>query len=219
MKTEIKDQVTRSKVAFLWLTVYGLQLTALLSLASCAATKAAKPAGSGYTSVLQRWTREGKVYADFETNLLISATFKSKQFRESYIEEYSLVYMLNGEKLKKLVKGENEALNNYHEFFVSIHTPLREWSDLERKESIWAVYLINDAGDRVSPLEIKKVKERGPTVKSFYPYLDDWSVAYTIKFPLNLVDGRQLITADTKYVALIITGPSGKGELTWKLKP
>lgn len=204
---------------FLRFTAYGVQLTALLFLTSCAAHKAVKQAESDYLSVLEKWTREGKIYENFETTVLINATYKTQEFRESYVTEYINTFMLDSEKGDKLMKGEMEAPKKYHEFFLSIHTPNLEWSDLEKKEPIWSLYLVNDAGETVSPLDIKKLKEIGPGVMRFYPYFTEWSTGYTVKFPLNLSDGRELITAETNYIKLVFTGTPGKGELVWNLKP
>ncbi|MDO8446770.1 MAG: hypothetical protein Q7T53_11865 [Deltaproteobacteria bacterium] len=190
-----------------------------LLLTSCATQKVTKPTENGYGSVLKKWTREGKVYSNFETKLLINATFKTEEFRESYVREYSTVYMLDTEKVKKLAEDEIEAPRGYHEFFISIHTPIQEWSDLERKEPIWALYLVNEMGERVSPLEIKKLKGKGPNITRFFPYFDDWSVGYSVKFPLNLLDQRQLITNETKSVKFVMTGPPGRGELVWEIRP
>lgn len=217
MKTVVDGQWSVVRV-FLRLIAYGLQLTAVLFLVSCATQKVTKPTENGYRSVLKKWTREGKVYSDFETKLLINATFKTEEFRESYVSEYSTVYMFDAEKVKKLAKDEIEAPRGYHEFFISIHTPIQEWSDLERKEPIWALYLVNDIGERVSPLEIKKLKGKGPNITRFFPYFDDWSVGYTVKFPLSLLDQRQLITNETKYVKFVMAGPPGRGELMWEIK-
>ena len=191
----------------------------LLFMTSCASHKAVKRADSGYLSVLEKWTREGRVYENFETKVLINATYKTREFRESYAAEYINTFMLDGEKGDELMKGEMEAPKKHHEFFLSIHTPNKEWSDLEKKEPIWALYLVNDAGETVSPLNIKRVKERGPGVVRFYPYFTEWSVGYTVKFPLNLPDGREFITAEAKYIKLVLTGTPGKGELVWNLKP
>jgi hypothetical protein len=189
-----------------------------LLLTSCAAPKVSRPDKGRYQTVLDKWTREGKVYEDLETKLLINATFKSEEFRKSYVDEYSSVYMLDSEKVKKLMRDELEAPKKYHEFFISVHTPILEWSDLEKKEPVWALYLLNDAGVRVSPVELKRIRERGPVVTRFYPYHTDWSLGHIVKFPLSLPDGRELITPETKYIKLVMTGPPGKGELVWELK-
>lgn len=189
-----------------------------LLLTSCASQKAAKRAETGYLAVLEKWTRGGKIYESFETKVLINATYKTQEFRESYAAEYINTFMLDAEKGDKIMKGEMEAPNKYHEFFLSIHTPNIDWSDLEKKEPIWALYLVNDAGDTVSPLEIKKLKEKGPGVIRFYPYFTEWSLGYTVKFPLILPDGRSFITPETKHIKLILTGTPGKGELVWNLK-
>lgn len=190
-----------------------------LLLTSCASQKASKPTVNGYLSVLEKWTRKGKVYDNFETKLLINATYKNEEFLVSYVEEYSKVYMLDSERAKKLVKDESEVTKNYHEFFIAVHTPVVEWSDLERKPPIWSVYLVNDQDERVVPLEIKRVKDRVPGDNRFYPYFDDWSKGFTVKFPLTLPDGKALITDKTKYIKFIITGSPGKGELIWNLAP
>ena len=125
--------------------------------------------------------------------------------------------MLDGEKVKKLMEDEIVASKNYHEFFLAMHTPVREWNELERKEPTWAMYLINDSGDKVMPLEIKKLKEKS-TYKRFFPFIDDWSEIYAVKFPINLSDGRPIVANETEYVKFIMTGPYGKGEVVWKLK-
>lgn len=203
----------------LGLTAYGLQLMALLFFISCATHKALKRADSGYLAVLEKWTREGKIYENFETTVLINCTYKTQEFRESYATEYIDTFMLDSEKGDKLMRGEIEAPNNYHEFFLSIHTPNIDWSDLEKKEPIWALYLVNDSGDKASPLEIKKLKDKGPGVKRFYPFFTEWSAGYTVRFPLTLPDGRSFITPETKHIKLVLTGTPGKGELVWNLKP
>lgn len=195
-----------------------LPVACCLLLTSCAAQKVTKQAENGYRSVLKKWTRDGKVYENFETKLLINATFKSEEFREAYVNVYSKSYMLDTEKLSKLMTEEREASKKYHEFFLSVHTPFREWSELEKKEPLWALYLVNDLGETVSPMEIKKLKEKGPGVTRFYPFLDDWSEGYSVKFPLAVTDGKELMAPETGYIKLIMTGPSGKTELVWKLK-
>ena len=202
-------------------TVPGMLLfvACCLLLTSCAAPNVDKRANSGYLSVLEKWTRGGKIYENFETKVLINGTYKTLEFRESYAAEYINTFILDAEKGDKIMKGEMEAPKKYHEFFLSIHTPNAEWSDLEKKEPIWALYLMNDTGDTVSPLEIKKGKDKGPGIMRFYPYFTEWSAGYTVKFPLILPDGREFITAEAKYIKLVLTGTPGKGELVWNLKP
>lgn len=202
-----------------YLPIAYCMLSALcLLLTSCATQKVTKQAENGYRSALKKWTRDGKVYENFETKLLINATFKSEEFREAYVNVYSKSYMLDTEKLSKLMTEEREASKKYYEFFLSVHTPFREWSELEKKEPLWALYLVNDLGETVSPMEIKKLKEKGPGVTRFYPFLDDWSEGYSVKFPLAVADGKELMAPETGYIKLIMTGPSGRTELIWELK-
>lgn len=199
------------------ITSFLLPIVSCLFIISCASSKVSKTVTGEYSAVLDEWTRKGKVYDNFETKLLITATYKGREFRDAYINEYSKVYLLDAETKTKVTEEEMEALKTCHEFFIAVHTPVIEWSDLDKKPSVWALYLANDQDERVMPLEIKRVREKTATDIRFYPYYDDWSKAFTAKFPLSPGDTKSLVTDKTKFFKLIITGPPGKTELIWNL--
>ena len=75
-----EDKTVDSNLKSFRNAVYCLVLLACcLFLAACAGQKAAKSTEKGYRIVLKKWTREGKGYENFETKLIVKATFKTEE--------------------------------------------------------------------------------------------------------------------------------------------
>lgn len=189
----------------------------LLILSACSANKGVvKPE---YSDELDDWTRSVKIYDGLEARLYISATYKSPSFREAYIDRYVDSYGLGETYRTALVEREAEQGDRYNEFFFTAYTPVEEWNDFEKKESIWRLYMEDDTGARLSPVAIAKLDSSDPVLRSFFPYFDLWSSAYIVKFPKYSDIGTEPIPGpETKYIKLIATGINGKGELEWRLK-
>jgi len=189
----------------------------VLSLSACAANKGVvKP---GYPEELENWTRTVKVFEGFETRLYFSATYKSPSFRESYIDRYVEGYGLGETYRSALIERETEQGAGYNEFFFTAYTPVDEWNDFEKKESIWRLYLEDDTGARLAPVSITKLDSSDAVLREFFPYFDLWSSAYIVKFPKYAPAGAEPIPGpDTASMRLIVTGVIGKGQLEWRLK-
>ncbi len=163
-----------------------------------------------YLDVLQRWTRSETVYSQFETRVTISATYRSKDFRTAYLREYDRLY-----DLTKADKAQQEALHaefasEYREFFFYAYLPEKNDNDFDRQNSIWKVFLINEKGERIVPLEIRRVEKVTPVVEQFFPYVHKYyGSCYNLKFP---ADGD---TAG-KPLQLVFTSVLGKVTLEWK---
>ncbi|MBI2411667.1 MAG: hypothetical protein HYV24_00450 [Deltaproteobacteria bacterium] len=195
--------------------VLSLAVPVLFILAGCAAKT---PTGEeAYMKALAASTRGVKVYEGFETKLYASATFKSTAFRDAYIERYVKGNQLDEGYANALRERESELSEKFNEFFFTAYTPDDKWNDFAETDSIWKVYLEDDKGARLSPVSIAKLDASDPLLREFFPYMDLWSSAYSIKFPKYSETGTEPIPgADTKSMRLIVTGVLGKGELTWK---
>lgn len=192
-----------------------LVLPVLFLLSGCAAK--APNEEEAYLKVLNRWTRGVKVYEGFETKLYASATFKSAAFRDAYIERYARSNQLEEGYAKALRERESELSDKFNEFFFTAYTPVDKWNDFAESDSIWKVYLEDDKGVRLSPVSVSKLDASDPLLREFFPYMDLWSSAYSIKFPKYSETGTEPIpNADTKSMRLVVTGVLGKGELAWK---
>ena len=192
-------------------------LFVLLVLGACAANKeVVKPE---YSEELDNWTRTVKVFEGFETRLYFSATYKSPSFRESYADRYVESYGLGESYRSALIERETEQGDRYNEFFFTAYTPVDEWNDFEKKESIWRLYLEDDTGARLTPVSITKLDNSDPVLREFFPYFDIWSSAYIVKFPKYSDAGTEPIPGpNTAFMRLIATGVIGQGQLEWSLK-
>lgn len=192
-----------------------LALPVIFFISGCAAKTPTEE--EAYLRVLNAWTRGVKVYEGLETKLYASATFKSPVFRDAYIERYAKGNQLDESYANALKEREAEQAEKFNEFFFTAYTPVDKWNDFEDTDSIWKVYLEDDKGARLQPVSITKLDPSDPLLREFFPYMDLWSYAYTVKFPKYSETGTEPIPgANTKSMRLVITGVLGKGELTWK---
>lgn len=189
-----------------------------LFLAGCAELKGLTPVASPYHDTLNQWTRGKKVYVEFETRLYLYATYKSMAFRRAYVQEYAARYQLDDEYKRVLMDREREAFDKYNEFFLAAYTPLKEWNDFDSDDSVWRLYLDDDAGRRLVPVQVEKVDTKDPLIREFFPYLDYWSSGYIVRFPKYADNGSGPIPGgDTRFLSLVATGIKGTGSLKWDL--
>lgn len=182
--------------------------------------KAAKePQRPGYDEVLNAWTAGAKVYEGIETRLIAIATYKAFSFRKAYIERYAESYQIDDDYKKSLIERERVVAEDSNEFFLSVYTPEERWNDLDSRDSVWRLFLEDDAGKRLIPISVKRVEKGDPFIREFFPYVDPWSLVYTVRFPRYSAQGDDSIPGkESKFLKLTVTGILGKGEIIWRLK-
>lgn len=171
---------------------------------------------SSYERVLKNWTREGKLYREFDTRMLVWATLYSDDFVKAYLSEEART---RGWDQATFVKKLSEAEHQYENvlpFQLAVLTHKREWDDFEKPKSSWNLFLLTDSGERVKPISIRRTSLDPESVKIMFPYLSSWSSIYFITFPALSPEGRDYWSKETKALSLVIAGPSGKLELVWK---
>lgn len=95
-------------------------------------------------------------------------------------------------------------------FFVSLYThkDLKEFS-LDGG-SVWKIILTGEDGKEIAPTSIVPVTIM-PTEKVFYPYLNRWSKAYMVEFPVTEIEIG-------KNPELILRSVVAESKLKWKMK-
>jgi lactam utilization protein B len=101
---------------------------------------------------LYRWTKSETVYSQFETNVRIAATLKSKEFNVAYVKEYARLYQMTAE-----VKNAREAtldslLSDYTEIFLYAYVPEQESNDFDKQNSIWTIFVSDKRAIESGPL-------------------------------------------------------------------
>lgn len=172
-----------------------------------------------YRRAFERWTKEARIYRGLDMELIVSATFKSADYRKGYAREYAETYLLSDEDELKFKRDQMKAAEEFHDFVMAAFIPDDKWNDFEKKDSIWKIYLSNDKNDRISPLEIRKLNKKDPVVGQFFPYVSPWRQVYALRFAVTMPGQEEaFISADTRSITLTLTGVRGTCDMFWELK-
>ncbi|MEW6267045.1 MAG: hypothetical protein AB1641_28565 [Thermodesulfobacteriota bacterium] len=165
-----------------------------------------------YESVLDRWTREARVYQDLESKLLIAATYKSLDFRRAYVRKYSRVYGLAPGEEEVMLAEQTALAEKNMEFLLAVSGPTQKETDLDTRDSAWRIYLEGDIQDRIEPFEVYKVKKRTARLEGFFPFISPWDQVYQVRFiPRSAVPRAGRLN-------LVLTGVLGTARLVYHLE-
>jgi len=176
------------------------------------------PAGA-YDEVRDRWTRSDRIIVvkSLDTTLQVYGTFFSLDFISAVVARRAQLFQLPERDRGALEAGLRAEVSKGHLFLISAAASDWSWNDLERRDSVWRIALLNDRGEQVSALEIKAEKITATTLELF-PYVNSFHRVYTLRFPLALPDGRPLVREDAREVVLLFAGPLGQARLRWRLR-
>lgn len=171
-----------------------------------------------YSKVLDKETRSAKIYSGLDAILFMTATYKTMEFREAYVDLYVKGYEVDRTYREALLERAREDNDKYNEIFFTAYTPEPKWNDFDRRDSVWRLYLEDSEGNRLIPVSVTKVDAGDPLVKRFFPYFDPWSSGYLVRFPKYSVTGTEPIPGPkTAFLKLVVTGVLGRGEIEWPL--
>jgi hypothetical protein len=164
-----------------------------------------------YLSVMNRWTRQKTVYAEFETRALIVATYQSKVFNDAFRDEYARIYQLprGDERIGKDILGHSEG--GFEEFLFYASLPNGDANDFAREDSIWDTFLLSENDERFYPDEIREVTATSPIITKFFPYVNPYyGKVYSVKFARP-----EKGIGESKRLRLVFTSVLGRVELKW----
>jgi len=135
-----------------------------------------------YLQVLGRWTREKIIYSQFDTQAHISATLRSPEFNRAYLDEYARIYQLSGDERKNY--EAMRAASEFTEFIFYAYIPDRTENDFDRRGSIWSIFLVNARGEKITPVDVRRVDPVTPVVTGFFTYIKPYyGICYWLRFP------------------------------------
>lgn len=210
-------------VRFAYLTCI---LAAALGASGCATQTVSLQEGpreyvaTDYENVLRTWTRTEHLIAlaELENFLTATATFESWDFRWAYVVRYVQDYRLTIDQRKKLLEKALEETRQRHQFFVAIYGGERKYNDLTKTDSAWIVRLIDDTGNETAPEDIQSIGRPNALERTYYPYNTVWRLAFRIRFPRVMPDGRPTISPSAKWFGLRFAGAQGNSELIWQIE-
>jgi len=179
---------------------------------------------SDYERVLERWTREEEVYVldGLDNALTVTATFRSWEYRQAYIDRYSYDFRLTDAERQALERTQRAELEQAHVFLVATTATRDAWADLSAADTPWKIRLVNDHGDVVEPLPdahdppgIERVRSVTPAEQAYYPYINVFRKVFVIRFPRRLPDGTDVLGPGVRSFTLEFAGALGRAELRW----
>jgi len=137
-----------------------------------------------YGDVRDDWTRRAEDYHNIiEGRLFISATFFSPAFRAAWLQKAAQVFGWDGAARAHAERDIEAEGRSWYTFFLAVGTHDWAWNRLDSKESIWHVWLEDDAGRKVAAAEIERLTKKRGELEAFYPDLDPFREAYLVRFP------------------------------------
>lgn len=157
-----------------------------------------------YIETTRQWTRTGNIHSGFETEAIVHATYKSRDWLEAYSQKNAQVFARTVQEQKDIRETVFKDDTRESEFLLSIYSPKKEQARLKFNDSLWSIFVLK--GDqKIYPLEIRPVREPLARIQTFFPHVRQWHNNYILRFPGELGDS----------FSMIITGPLGRIELDW----
>ncbi len=174
-----------------------------------------------YEAVYEKWTRSDDAFAfgQMRTVLHVTATFQSWEFRWAYVVRYARDMHIEPELRENLLRASLADAREHHRFFVTLAGERFEESDLTGEQPAWRVLLVDEDGRVTEPTHVERIRKPGPAERAYYPSVTPFRQAFRLAFPVRRDDGTPTIAPDARRVVLRFTGPLGRVDLVWRLRP
>jgi hypothetical protein len=181
-----------------------------------------------YGSALKKWTRKVALYSGLETRAFVRIVYLSPEFVETQARELSNMRAeLPDQAAQTLARLREETRNP--SFFAVAYIPDKTANDWNDPHSVWRIALNLGLGERPPDGVQRYEVPFNAEMRALYPYIDDYSVAYVLRFPAP--SSPQLETSATAQAPqpppatdpapseaqLIIAGALGRMEFHWRL--
>jgi len=166
-----------------------------------------------YFNVLNKYTEEKTLYSEFETRIHVVATWKNSEFMDTYLSEYSRLYLLTDADKEQRRDVLSDISSDLMEILFYAYMPDKESNDFSKPDSIWRVFSYGEGAERLEPIDIREIKVT-PLVTKFFPYVKPYGKFYSVKFSNSIHPGKN-DTNQPDGPALVFTGVLGKLALRW----
>lgn len=166
--------------------------------------------GNQYDRTVHRNTKHAEVYgiSDLDAHYILFATFHSQEFRNAFAELYNHLYPQGQDGLANKLGHPWEDKPPQVEFFIGVYAKAKGLKKMSGPKNLWDLTLKLD-GQLYQPVSVEEVTIT-PFEYKFYPYLDPWSRAYRVTFPVSLAQG------EAHPMILQVANVNGKSELKFK---
>ena len=165
-----------------------------------------------YQATLNRYSDHVEVYDLLDTRIFAGMTYQSWPFREARVQRVALFQEQPRELVEKNLAAERASFDSFHEFFFGVYSASYRFDDFDRKDSIWRIALVTESGE-TTPVSVERIGRSTLNLRAIYPYLDDFWVAYRIRFARNTPSGAPVIPAGTTRFIVRVASTVGRADL------
>ena len=135
-----------------------------------------------YGKALKRWTRKVALYAGLETRAFVRIVYLSPEFVEAQALEIS---HMRAELPDQAAQTLARLREQYRQpsFYAIVYVPDRNANDWNASDSVWRLALNLGNGERAPDRMQRFETPFSAEQRALYPYIDEYSVAYLIRFP------------------------------------
>ena len=198
-----------------------------LCAASCRSLPFPDPHLEGdYGRALKRWTRTVALYSGLETRAFVRLVYLSPEFVSAQARELSKMRAELPDQAKETMARMREEYRQ-PAFFAIAYMPDRTANDWNEPGSVWRIALNLGLGERAPDRTVRYDRPFSVELRALYPYLDEYSTAYLIRFPeptpaaqetiAQVPASRPLEVFIPAETHVVIAGALGKMTFNWRL--
>jgi len=172
-----------------------------------------------YGLALKKWTRKVALYSGLETRAFVRMVYLSPEFVNAQALELS---RMRAELPDQAAATLAHLRADYRQptFFAVVYIPDKTANDWNQPDSVWRLALNMGIGER-PPDRIRRYEVPfNAEIRALYPYLDDYSVGYLIRFPdpaprpSSPAGAEQVTPVEAQFIA---AGALGRMLFRWRL--
>jgi len=164
-------------------------------------------------AVLDRYLARGAIRQGPATEMLLSAVPANMEVRRAWVARRAQAFDWSAARRQKELADQEKEFAAHIVIAASVYVPERKWNDLDRPNPTWRVYLVNAQGQRLPPLDVRRISQRTAINEAIHPFWDPWSHLYLAKFAWADKEGRPFLAPGEKEATLLVTGPPGRMQL------
>jgi hypothetical protein len=172
-----------------------------------------------YGLALKKWTRKVALYSGLETRAFVRMVYLSPEFVNAQALELSRMRAELPEQAAATL-ARMRADYRQSSFFAVVYIPDKTANDWNQKDSVWRLALNMGIGER-PPESVRRYEVPfNAEIRALYPYLDDYSVGYLIRFPdpapkpSSQAAAEHFAPVEAQFIA---AGALGKMLFRWRL--
>ena len=129
-----------------------------------------------------KYSDRAQIYDGLDTRLFVAGTWQAPFFVDSRVTRMAEFRSIPASEIPALLDAERARIGESNELFLGIHVNDPRNDDFDKYNTIWRISL-KACGKDYASNQIVRVGRASLNLRSIYPYLDTFWVAYRVRFP------------------------------------